>query len=315
MKSKASQPYQWNSKRYYTLNHYLRNKYGQKVFKIPLNAGFTCPNRDGTLGTGGCSFCNAKGAGDYAGNPGDSIHDQFEQIKRILHRKWGHGLYIAYFQAYSNTYAPIEKLSRLYQEALQEPDVVGLAIATRPDCLPDDVVELLQEINQQTNLWIELGLQTAHEKTSAALNIGYGYQQYLQALQQLNQAQIDVVTHIILGLPGETREDMMETAHCLAALTMQGIKIHLLHLMKGTALAKYYDEKPFSLMNFEEYIDLVIDILEIMPPQRVIHRLTGDSPRELLIGPEWSLHKWEVLNGIDRRMEERQTWQGRLFKQ
>lgn len=306
-------PRQWGEKRYYSLNYYLRQKYGQKVFKIPLNAGLTCPNRDGTIGQGGCLYCSASGSGDYAGCPQDSIHEQFAKIKAIMHRKWEQGLYIAYFQAFTNTYAPVDKLKQLYREAMNEEGVVGLAIATRPDCLPDEVIHLLQELNQQTNVWVELGLQTTHETTLKDMNTGYTYQQYQEALIKLNQAQIEVVTHIILGLPGETRDEMLVSAHRLAALPMQGMKIHMLHLMKGTGLEQRYRQNPFPLLKREEYVELVIDILEITPPQRVIHRLTGDSPRESLIAPEWSLYKWEVLNEIDRRLEERQTWQGKLY--
>lgn len=308
-------PSLWGSKRYYSLNHYFRQKYGQKVFKIPLNGGFTCPNRDGTIGTGGCHFCSSLGSGDYAGSSHDSIHDQFTKVKSVLHRKWNKGIYIAYFQAFTNTYAPVDRLAQLYQEALKEEGVVGLAIATRPDCLSDNIIQLLRKINQQTHLWVELGLQTTHDATLRDMNIGYSYEQYLQSLLKLKQANIEVVTHIILGLPGENYEDMMISARRLALLPMQGMKIHMLHLMKGTGLEKRYRENPFSLLSREEYVDLVIDILEITPETRVIHRLTGDSPRQLLIAPEWTLHKWEVLNEIDRRLEERQTWQGRLFSQ
>jgi len=309
----SSIPLRWGEKRYYSLNYFLRQKYGQKVFKIPLNAGFTCPNRDGTIGQGGCLYSSPYGSGDYAGSPQASIHEQFVDIKSVMHRKWGKGLYIAYFQAFTNTYAPVDQLAQLYSQAMQEEGVVGLAIATRPDCLPDEVIKLLQEISRQTNLWVELGLQTTHEATLQDMNIGYTYQQYKEALFRLNQANIEVVTHIILGLPGETREDMMVSARRLAALPMQGMKIHMLHLMKVTGLEKLYRQKPFPLLTRDEYIELVIDILEITPPQRVIHRLTGDSPRDALIAPEWTLYKWEVLNEIDRRLEERQTWQGRMY--
>lgn len=308
-------PLRWGTKRYNTLNYYLRQKYGQKVFKIPLNAGFTCPNRDGTIGWGGCLYCSPFGSGDYAGCPQESIHEQFGKMKATMHRKWDQGLYIAYFQAFTNTYAPVDRLRELYQQALQEEGVVGLAVATRPDCLPDEVVKLLQELNQQTNIWVELGLQSTHDVTLKDMNIGYTCQQYLESLNKLNQAQIEVVTHLILGLPGENREDMMISAQRLAGLPMQGLKLHLLHLMKGTGLEKRYQHNPFPLLSRDEYVDLVVDILEITPPQRVIHRLTGDSPRATLIAPEWSLRKWEVLNEIDRRLEERETWQGRLYRE
>lgn len=314
MSDKESVPRLWGTKRYHTLNHFLRHRFGQKVFKIPINAGLSCPNRDGTLGWGGCLFCSAQGSGDFAGECGKRISAQFAQVKPALHRKWEQGLYIAYFQAFSNTYASPERLDRLYREALEQPGVVGLAIATRPDCLPDEVVRLLAEYNRKTYLWVELGLQTIHDRTARVMKMGYGYEQYLQALNQLNRNRIEVVTHLILGLPGENHDQMLSSAETLAKLPMQGIKLHLLHLMKGTGLAGWYREHPFHLLEREEYVELLIDILEILPPQWVIHRLTGDSPRELLIGPAWSLKKWEVLNAIDRRLEERQTWQGRLWK-
>jgi radical SAM protein (TIGR01212 family) len=293
------------------LNHHLRQRFGQKVFKISLDAGFSCPNRDGSKSTGGCAFCSLRGSGDFAGDRHKNIEEQFEQVKRMMHRKWVQGKYIAYYQAFTNTYALPQQLESLYNLALEQPGVVGLAIATRPDCLPLPVIELLAEINRKTYLWVELGLQTSHDRTARAMNMHYCFADFQKALTELRAINIETCAHIIFGLPGETRQDMQETSRIVAGLDIQGIKIHLLHLMQGTLLAQIYQNSPFPFLEPLEYVDLVIDLLEILPPGVVIHRLTGDSPRNLLIGPRWSLNKWEVLNLIDRRLEERNTWQGK----
>jgi radical SAM protein (TIGR01212 family) len=304
-------PQCWGNKSYHSLNWEMRRIFGTKVFKIPLDAGFTCPNRDGTLSRQGCFFCSSRGSGDFAGERGENLARQFDQLKMVMHKKWRSGKYIAYFQAFSNTYAPVQHLRAVYSAALNQPDVVGLAIATRPDCLPDEVLQLLDEFNQKTHLWVELGLQTIHSATARAMNLQYDYEVFLRALQNLRSRNIQTVAHIILGLPEETPEMMRNTGRALADLPLQGLKIHLLHLMKDTPLAEIYQDKPFEYLSREEYADLVVDILEMMSPDVVIHRLTGDSPRNTLIGPEWSLNKWEVLNLIDRRFNERETWQGR----
>ncbi|MBC7075462.1 MAG: TIGR01212 family radical SAM protein [Syntrophomonadaceae bacterium] len=304
----------WGNKRYHSLNYHLREKFGQKVLKISLDAGFTCPNRDGTLSTEGCYFCSARGSGDFAGDRRLSLEEQFVQVKRLMHKKWSRGLYIAYFQAFTNTYAPVPRLRQLYRQALGQPGVVGLAIATRPDCLPGEVLDLLAEINQHTYLWVELGLQSVHQKTCRLLNLHYDYEIFCQALNKLQERNIETCAHIILGLPGEDREEMLLTGRTVASLPIQGLKIHLLHLMRGTPLVKLYEENKLTFLSKEEYVDLVVRILEYMPPGVVIHRLTGDSPRDLLVGPQWSLKKWEVLNSIDRELVERDTWQGRLSK-
>lgn len=304
-------PLMWDGKRYHSLNYHLRQKFGQKVFKLSLDAGFTCPNRDGTLSKEGCYFCSSRGSGDFAGEREKSINEQMEQIKKIMHKKWKDGFCIAYFQAFTNTYAPVDKLRDLYETALLNTGVVGLAIATRPDCLPDDVLDLLEELNQRTYLWVEIGLQTIHEKTSRLVNLGYTYETFLNALEKLNQRGIETVTHIILGLPGETYEDMLLTGKTVAKLPIQGLKIHLLHLMKGTPLVRFYEEGRLNFLTKEQYVSMVVDILEYVPPEVVIHRLTGDSPRDLLIGPKWSLNKWEVLNDIDNEFIRRKSWQGK----
>ena len=298
-------------KRYHTFNEQLRERFGEKTVKVSLNAGFTCPNRDGTLGTGGCVYCSERGSGDFAGDQRLSIHDQFIEVKERMKKKWPNAQYIAYFQAYTNTYATVERLREVYEEALIEKNVVGLAISTRPDCLPQDVLEYLQELNQRTYLWVELGLQSSHDRTLEWIGRGHDYAEFLKGLEQLHSRGIRVCVHIILGLPGETKAEMMETAHAVAKMPLEGIKIHLLHVLRGTQLAKIFLHEPFDLMTKETYVSLVVDILEILPPEMVIHRLTGDGPPDDLIGPLWSRKKWEVLNAIDAELERRDSWQGK----
>lgn len=303
----------WDDKRYYSLNYFLRQKFGEKVIKISLDAGFTCPNRDGSKSRGGCIFCSPRGSGDFTMTSPD-LSQQFEEAKVMMSKKWKKGKYIGYFQAYTNTYAPVKVLREKYYTILNKEDVVGLAIATRPDCLPEDVLELLEEINNKTYLWVELGLQTIHEETAKLINREYPLSDYINAVKELRKRNIDVVTHCILGLPGETKEDMLQTVDFVAHTDTQGIKLHLLHLMKDTPMVKLYEEGRLKLMEKDEYVDLVVDCLEILPPNMVIHRLTGDGPRDTLIGPKWSLNKWEVLNSIDGRLVERDTWQGKKFR-
>ncbi|MDD3022643.1 MAG: TIGR01212 family radical SAM protein [Syntrophomonadaceae bacterium] len=303
----------WDGKRYNSLNYQMRRKFGQKVFKIALDGGFTCPNRDGTYSQLGCLFCSARGAGDFAGDRNSSIQEQFHQLKKVMHKKWGTGKYIAYFQAFSNTYAPADKLRKIYQSALQQEGVVGLAVATRPDCLPPEVMDLLGEINQHVYLWVELGLQSIHLKTSRLLNLHYTFENFAVALKHLHERRIESCAHIILGLPGENREDMLATGRKVASLPIKGIKIHALHLMKNTPLVKLYQDDSFDFLTREQYVNLVVDILEMLSPEVVVHRLTGDSPRELLLEPQWTLNKWEVLNLIDKVLIERDSWQGKFY--
>lgn len=298
-------------KRYLTFNEHLRNKFGGKVFKISLDAGFTCPNRDGTLSSGGCIYCSERGSGDFAGEVDLSIREQFLEVKERMSKKWPNANYIAYFQAYTNTYAPVEYLREVYEDALAQENVVGLSIATRPDCLPEDVLDYLEELNQRTYLWVELGLQSIHERTMDLIRRGHDYAQFLEGLYSLRSRGIQGCVHIILGIPGETKSEMMETALAVSKMPIQGIKIHLLHVLKGTALAELYQLQPFSFMTKEEYVTLVVDILEILPPEMVIQRLTGDGPPNDLVGPLWSRKKWEVLNAIDAELERRDTWQGK----
>ena len=303
-----------DNKRYHTWNYYLRNTFGEKIFKVSINAGFTCPNIDGKVSYGGCTYCSKEGSGDFAGNPKDDLIKQFSEVKEMMLKKWPSAKYIGYFQAYTNTYAPLEVLKEKYETILAQEDVVGLSISTRPDCLEDDVVEYLGELNKRTNLWVELGLQTIHDVTSKKINRGHDYDTFLEGLKKLQDRNIKVVVHIINGLPGEDYNMMMETAKAVADMNVDGIKIHLLHVIKDTALARSLEKNQFELMDRDEYINLVCDQLEILPPEMIIHRLTGDGKRDELVGPMWSLKKWEVLNDIDRTLKERDTYQGIYYK-
>lgn len=299
-----------NNKRYHTWNYYLRNTFGEKIFKVSINAGFTCPNIDGKVAYGGCTYCSKEGSGDFAGNPKDDLIKQFNEIKEMMLKKWPNAKYIGYFQAYTNTYAPLEVLKEKYETILAQDDVVGLSISTRPDCLEDDVVEYLAELNERTNLWVELGLQTIHDSTSKIINRGHDYKTFLEGVEKLKAKNIKIVVHIINGLPGEDYNMMMETAKAVADLNVHGVKIHLLHVIKDTPMARMLEKNMMSLMTQEEYVNLVCDQLEILPPEMVIHRLTGDGKKEDLVGPLWSLKKWEVLNAIDDTMKARDSYQG-----
>ncbi|PKM77925.1 MAG: TIGR01212 family radical SAM protein [Firmicutes bacterium HGW-Firmicutes-15] len=313
MNETGEEPQLWGDKRYHSLNCHLREKYGEKVSKISLDAGFSCPNRDGSLARNGCSFCSDRGSGDFVAAPQESLPEQFRQGQEIMRKKWPGQKYIAHLQAFTNTYAPVETLRKTYYIALEQPGVVGLAISTRPDCLSEEVLDLLTDINQATYLWVELGLQTIHKRSSHMLNMHYDYDDFIKALNGLQLRKIETCAHIILGLPGEEEEDMLETAQALSSLPIQGLKIHLLHLMKNTPLADIYAHQPFALLSQENYVNLVVDILEILPPQMVIHRLTGDSPKDLIIGPTWSLRKRLVLNAIDSELILRNSWQGKYY--
>lgn len=306
-------PFPSDGKRYYTWNRYLRDKFDQKIFKVALDAGFDCPNRDGTVAFGGCTFCSVAGSGDFAGDKVDPIPVQFEKIKSKMHEKWKKGKYIAYFQAYTNTHAPLPVLKEKFEAALALEGVVGISIATRPDCLPDNVVEYLAELNERTYLWIELGLQTVHERTANLVNRAHDYPTYIEGVNKLRKHSIRICTHIINGLPLEDREMMMETAREVAKLDVQGIKIHLLHLLKGTPMVKQYEKGKLEFMERDAYIKLVADQLEVLPPEMVVQRITGDGPIDLMIGPMWSVNKWDVLNGIDAELAKRNSYQGKLY--
>ena len=302
--------------RYCSLNEFCKNTFGEKVYRLSLNGGCTCPNRDGAFGTGGCTFCSEGGSGDFAASYNVSVSAQLAEAKARIQKKTDCRKFIAYFQAYTNTYAPLSHLQRIYTEALSEPDVVALSIGTRCDCLSEEVLNLLEELAHrefQKPIWIELGLQTIHNATHAKLNTHTTVEQFDQAVAALHARGIPVIVHVILGLPGETKEMMLETISHIAQLPVDGIKLQLLHILKGTTLAREYEANPFPLFELEEYCDFVIDCLELLPPHMVIHRLTGDGPRKLLIAPLWSTDKKRVLNTINKRLKERNTWQGRLY--
>ncbi|GBG06770.1 TIGR01212 family radical SAM protein [Paenibacillus agaridevorans] len=309
-----SQLIMWGEKRFHTWNYEMRESFGCKVFKVTLDAGFTCPNRDGSIAKGGCTFCSARGSGDFAGSRRDDLVTQFATIRDRQHRKWPEAAYIGYFQAYTNTYAPVEELREYYEVVLQQPGVVGLSIATRPDCLPDDVVDYLAELNERTYLWVEMGLQTVHESTSVLINRAHDTACYLDAVRRLRERGIRVCAHIIYGLPQESHEMMLDTGRAVARMDVQGIKIHLLHLMRKTPMVKQYEAGLLRFLERDEYIGLVVDTLEFLPPDMIVHRLTGDAPRDLLIGPLWSMDKWPVLNGIDAELRRRDSWQGKLWR-
>ena len=306
-------PVVFGDKPYYTLNSFLRNKFGGKVFKISLDAGFSCPNRDGAISKGGCVFCSERGSGDFAGDRNFSIGRQFDDIKQMMSKKWKDGRYIAYFQAYTNTYGSVELLREKYEEAVKNEGVVALAIATRPDCLGEEVLDLIEEYSKRVYTWVELGLQTVSDETARVINRGYRLDTFEKAVENLRGRNIDVVVHTIFGLPGESKEDMLKTVEYVAHKDVQGVKFHLLHLMKDTPLVKFYDMGKLEFMSQEEYVELICKAITMLPQQMVIHRLTGDAPRDLLIEPKWSLKKWEVLNSIDNYMNVNNYYQGLYY--
>ena len=284
-----------------TVNEYIRKKYGGKLYKIAINAGFTCPNRDGTLGSRGCIFCSGLGSGDFAESSALSVTEQIEAGKKRVAAKLSKDFkgYIAYFQAFTNTYAPIDRLRKVYTEAVKHPDVRIISIATRPDCLGEDVLNLLEEINSIKPVWVELGLQTIHEKTAKYIRRGYPLEVYDRAVKELRSRGLEVITHVILGLPFETREEMLETVKYVGAGGATGIKLQLLHVLKNTDLAEEYAKGVFRCLTLEEYILLVKDALTLLPEDMVIHRMTGDGDKKLLIAPEWSGDKKKVLNTLN----------------
>lgn len=303
----------WDGKRYYSFDSYLKQTFGEKIYKISLNGGFTCPNRDGTLGTRGCIFCSEGGSGDFAPDAVLPIGEQIEAGIRMIRQKTDAAKYIAYFQAFTNTYAPYEKLHSLFYEAILREKIVGLAIGTRPDCLPQDVLELLDELNQIKPVFVELGLQTIHEKTAQFIRRGYPLSCFQQALKALHDLGINVVVHLILGLPGETEEMMLQSVRYLNQLPINGVKLSLLHVLKHTDLGALYEKHPFPVYELDDYVDFVIRCIEELREDIVIHRLTGDGPRDLLIAPRWTLNKRKVLNEISRRMKETDSRQGKRF--
>lgn len=303
----------WGTKPYRSLDYDLRERFGEKIYKVSLNGGMTCPNRDGTLGMRGCIFCSAGGSGDFAGDAALTITEQIGAQKMRILQKFPARHFIAYFQAYTNTYAPAAYLRQIFTEALSHPDIVGLSIGTRPDCLAEDVLKLLEELNRSKPVFVELGFQTKHEETAALIRRGYQRDCFETAVKQLRKRSLEVVVHTILGLPGETPKDILETIYYLNTMDIQGIKLQLLHVLSGTDLADYYRSPGFHVMSQEEYVDLVITCIERLSPDITIHRLTGDGPKELLIAPLWSSRKRAVLNQIHHEMKRRDTWQGRLL--
>ena len=300
--------YSDTNKRYHSLDYFYKHKFNSKIFKVSLNAGFTCPNIDGKVGTGGCIYCH-NGSSDY--NKKVDIIDQFNEVKEVLLKKWPKAKYIAYFQANTNTYAPINKLKELYEKVLKEPNVVGISIATRPDSIDEKCLDYLEVLNKRTYLNIELGLQTINEKTSILINRCHSLKCFEDMVKELRKRNISVTVHIINGLPYETKEDMLNTVKYLNKLDIQGIKIHMLSIVKNTKLEKMYKEKPFHILTIDEYIDIVVNQLELLREEIVIHRLTGDPNKEILIEPNWLVKKFVVLNNIDKEMVKRNTYQGK----
>lgn len=301
------------NKRYHTWNYTLRQQFGEKIFKVPIDGGFDCPNRDGTVAKGGCTFCSVSGSGDMIVAPSDPLPLQFQKEIQLMHQKWPTvDQYIVYFQNFTNTHAPVDVIRHRFEQVVNEKGVVGLSIGTRPDCLPDEVVNYLAELNERFYLWVELGLQTTFEETSAAINRAHDYQTYLDGVAKLRKHGIRVCTHLINGLPGETPAMMRENVRrTIQDSDIQGIKLHLLHLMTNTKMMRDYNEGRLQLMSKEAYVSVICDQLEMIPPEIVIHRLTGDAPFETIIGPMWSLKKWEVLNAIDAEMKRRNSYQGK----
>ena len=307
-------------KHYLTLNNYLKHLYNEKVFKVSLNGNFSCPNRDGKISTNGCIFCSAKGSGDFAGNINLSIKDQFYEVVSKLENKWPNGAYIAYFQANTNTYGTVSELKMRYEQIIKDgkkldDKIKVLSIATRPDCLDDDILNLLNELNKQIPLWIELGFQSSNEDTAKFINRGYQNECLITAVNNLKAIGIKVIVHIINGLPTDTYDDMINTVKFLAQLPIDGIKIHMLHVINNSPLGKLYKEKPFPLLTLEEYVEIVVAQLRLLPPNVVIHRITGDADKNELLAPMWTLKKFVVMNEIDKLMRKEKYYQGDLYVQ
>lgn len=303
----------WLDRPYYSLDAYCKNKYGSKVYKIALDAGLTCPNRDGTLGTRGCIFCSAGGSGDFAVKPMNSVAEQLKAGQAMFGKKKTGNLFIAYFQAYTNTYGKLEYLQEIYEEALKQPQIVGISIATRPDCLPLEVLDLLTALQEKyptKDIWVELGLQSIHESTATYIRRGYSLDVFENAIANLQIRNIPAIVHIILGLPGENNNMVMETIHYLNKLSIFGIKLQLLHVLRDTDLAKDYTSGTFETLSKEEYMNLLIACIKNLSPEIVIHRLTGDGPKDLLIAPTWSLYKRDFFNTLHRHLKITGEYQG-----
>lgn len=306
-----SKPSFWNNtKRYYDLKSFWLNRFGCRVYKLQIDAGFTCPNRDGTVSTGGCIYCDGRGSRLRQIGPLPSVAEQIRRGKEYYKKNRNAGKFIAYFQTFTNTYAPIEKLKELYDEALAEEDVIGLSVGTRPDCVPDGIIDLFQDYAMKRHIWLELGLQSIHEKTLRFINRGHATGTFLDAVHRLSGSNIHICTHIIVGLPGETREDILETARTIATLPIHGIKIHALLALRGTVVGDLYEKGEITMFSRDDYVRTVSDILEILPPEMIIQRLTADGYRDIFLGPKWAVNKMEVLNAIDKELDGRNTYQG-----
>ena len=306
-----SKPSLWNNKkRYYDLKSFWLNRFGCRVYKLQIDAGFTCPNRDGTLSRGGCIYCDGRGSRLRQVGPLPSVAEQIRRGKDYYKKNRNAGKFIAYFQTFTNTYAPIEKLKELYDEALAEEDVIGLSVGTRPDCVPDGIIDLFQDYAMKRHIWLELGLQSIHDRTLRLINRGHSSSAFLDALHRLSGRNIHICTHIIVGLPGETREDILETARVIATLPIHGIKIHALLALRGTVVGDLYEKGEITMFSRDDYVGTVSDILEILPPEMVIQRLTADGYRDIFLGPKWAVNKMEVLNAVDKELDGRNTHQG-----
>lgn len=300
-----------NQHKYYTLNYYLGQRFNRKVFKVALNGNFSCPNRDGKISYNGCLYCSEKGSGDFAGDVESTLKDQFNEVRENIHKKWPDAAYIAYFQANTNTYGTLDKIKSLFEEAITlHEDIVAISIATRPDCLADDVIEYLGELNTRIPLWVELGLQTIHDKTSKSINRGHDLECFTAAVSKLREKNIEIITHIINGLPGETKQMMLETLDYINKIDIQGLKIHSLFLLENTILGEMYLRKPWELLTLEQYVDITTEQIAILKPNIVLHRINGDAPRQLLIAPKWTTKKFVIMNEIDKLMKERNYYQG-----
>lgn len=296
-----------NNRRFYSLNDFFKDEFKDKIFKVSLDGGFTCPNRDGKVAHGGCIFCSDAGSGEFAGNRRKSITEQIDEQLEFLKDKVKDKKVIAYFQNFTNTYGDVEYLREIYYEALNHPKVLGLAIGTRPDCIEDDTLELLKEINEKHFFWIELGLQTIDDKVAKIINRGYPLSTYIETSKKLKDSGIKFVTHMIVGLPTEEREDILNTAKCIVQSGAWGIKIHSLHIIKGTPLERLYNDKKFKIFTLNEYVDIVVTILKLLPDKMVVHRVTGDGKKDEVVEPKWSLNKRKVLNEIEKELKKREN--------
>ena len=301
----------WNDKRYHTLDFELKKIFGEKAIKLSIDGNFTCPNRDGTISNKGCIFCSERGSGDFTSDRNKPISTQISEQKEFMSKKWISNTYIAYFQNYTNTYDTVENLRIKFYESLSCENIKALAIATRPDCINEEVVELLSELNSKTFLWIELGLQTINERTAELLRRGYKLSEFDRAIKLLKEKNIKVVVHLIVGLPNETKEQVLDSVKYISKLNIWGIKLHMLHVLRNTDLEKYYEETCFKILSQVEYVNIVCDALEVLNPDTVIHRITGDGKKSDLIEPLWSLNKLKVLSDIDKELKNRQSLQGK----